>query len=692
MQFSNLINLFILTYLAEKVKFNKENHLNYTVNVPSSKGLLQKLTSCYILFINHSHIRGVLGVKMSKNSLTEAQIEASKHTKGPALTLAIPGSGKTTLLLHRLIHLVEKEGVSPHSILTLTFSKASADDMSQRFKSQFGHLPYNFQFMTIHKFAYSIYRTYLKNSNTTMKLIEEGNLKYQVLNEIYKKHHHEPLSEDDYETLSNHIGLIYNLKLSRKKPESAPDFQWEDTFEMAADYHIYKRDHQLFDFDDMLVSAIRILDKNPELLKRIQSQYTYIQVDEAQDTSKLQFELIEMLLTPEHNLFLVADDDQSIYGFRGAYPSYLLDFPNKFENAKLYYLAHNFRSDAHIVETASEIIRANQERFDKDMKPFFPAVEKPLVRLFDDLPSRNQFLMDALKNNEGTQAILFRNRVSALSVIDALERHQLRFQIKEAPTKEFHHWLLEDLLSFFTLALIPQDMDSFLRISYKTNAYISREMVNYVKSNNRGRSIFSTLVEIPFLEDYQTRTQERFQENFEKLKNLRPYDAIHFIETELGYLDYLKNNAQRLGMTMNFARTRLDAFKAIAKPLKSGFDFINRIAELRVYLQENFNNSEERIVLSTLHGSKGLEFDAVYMIDVNPQIFPGFKATENAALEEERRLFYVGITRAKKHFELLHVEFINGSYNANSKFIDELLSKPFTDRRFNNATGKPAIS
>jgi DNA helicase-2/ATP-dependent DNA helicase PcrA len=627
---------------------------------------------------------------MAQNRLTEAQNAASLHNNGPALTLAIPGSGKTTLLLHRLINLVSNFSVKPSQIMTLTFSKASADDMAQRYKSQFGHLNHHFQFMTIHKFAYAVYRNYLKQTGKTMQLLDDGAQKFHILNEIYKKRHHDTLTEDDFETLTNHIGLIYNLKLTR---EDLPNFnfQWPDIFDITEDYHRYKRDHNLFDFDDMLLSAIKLLQKTPKLLDQVRNTYPYIQVDEAQDTSKLQFELIELLLGPKNNLFLVADDDQSIYGFRGAFPTYLLEFPSKYPEAKLYYLTENFRSDANIVETASAVISKNKQRFDKTMLPFHSATQKPVVRLFDDLTGRNDYLIEQIKNTEGTKAILFRNKVSSLSVIDSLERHNLTFQIKDAPLREFNHWMIEDLIAFFTLALIPQDLDSFTRIAYKMNGFISREMLSYVKANHRGRSVFSILVNAPFLLDYQTRTQERLQIQFETLKTLRPYDALHYIETELGYLDYIKSNSQRLGLSMNYARTRLDAFKAIAKPLRTGFDFINRISALKVFLQENFNNASESIILSTIHGSKGLEFDSVFMIDVNPQIFPGFKATESDALEEERRLFYVGMTRAKKSFELLHVEFINGSYNPNSLFIDELLSKPLTDRRFNNVTGKPAI-
>ncbi|HAS73365.1 MAG TPA: hypothetical protein DCS67_04405 [Clostridiales bacterium UBA8960] len=626
---------------------------------------------------------------MTSNALTPSQLEASKHHIGPALTLAIPGSGKTTLLLHRLIELVETHGVSPDEILTLTFSKASAVDMAMRYEGKFAHLKYRFEFMTIHKFAYGLYKRYLNSVGKNMTLLEDGTQKFQVLNEIFKRHHKANLTEDEYESLNNHIGLIYNLRLTRDDLD-AHEFQWKNIFDMAEDYHRFKNTHHFFDFDDMLLSAIKILKKSPALLSQIRNRYRFIQVDEAQDTSKLQFELIEMLLGADENLFLVADDDQSIYGFRGAYPSYLLNFPEKFARAKLFYLSDNFRSDANIVAAANAVIVKNKLRFAKEMRPYKDAIEKPAVRLFDDLNARNQYMIDTIKQTPGTKAILYRNKVSSLSVIDALERNALSFQIKDTPMREFNHWLLEDLIAFFTLAMVPQDLYSFQKIAFKMNGFISREMLNYVKLNHRGRNIFSVLVEIPFLMDYQTRTQEKIMAQFETLKMLRPYDGIHYIETELGYLDYVKSNAQRLGLSMNFARTRIDAFKAIAKPLKTGFDFITRINDLKTYLQENFNNSSEALTLSTIHGSKGLEFDEVYMIDVNPQIFPNFSATEGDALEEERRLFYVGLTRAKQKLELLHVEFINGSFNPNSLFIEEMLSKSFTNHCFNNATGKPA--
>lgn len=620
-------------------------------------------------------------------ALTVRQQAAMAHYKGPALTLAIPGSGKTTLLLHRLIYLTEEKGVPPHQILTLTFSKAAANDMSARYTEKFGDVyPHRYAFMTIHKFAYAIYREYLSKTGKTATLIDEGQQKYKLLAQVFKKHQHAPLSDDDFETLSSQIGLIYNLMLKEGDPTPV-EFAWTNIFDMARDYHLYKKQHGLFDFDDMLADAIKILNKNPNWLKSLRHKYPFIQVDEAQDTSKLQYALIEMLLTEEQNLFIVADDDQSIYGFRGAFPDYLLSFPKRYPSAKQYQLAENFRSDANIVKTAEAIIGQNAKRYKKAMNPTKAPENRLPVKVFSDVHARNAYLVDTFRDGDKTGAILYRNKVCALSVVDALLQEEVPFAIKDSPAHELKHWLLVDILAFLNLALIPQDLESFLKIAYKTNGFISREMRQYVIDNHRGRNVFDVLVEIPFLKDYQTRTQERLKEDFETLGRMRPFDAIHFIETELGYLDYLKQNTKRLGVTMNFSRTRLDAYKAIAKPLKSGFDFIQRIETLKEAVERLSYETSAPLVLTTIHGSKGLEFESVHMIDVNPQIFPGF--VENA-LEEERRLFYVGITRAQKHFEIDHCEFINGAYNPGSKFVEELLSQPLADHLFNNVTGKAA--
>jgi DNA helicase-2/ATP-dependent DNA helicase PcrA len=615
--------------------------------------------------------------------LTEGQLTASHHYTGPALTLAIPGSGKTTLLLHRLQSLNDIHGIGGEQILTLTFSKASAEDMASRCEALFGASPY--AFMTIHRFAYGLFRQWLKASGKQMRLLESGKERFALFSNLYTAHYHFPMSEDDYEALQAEIGLIYNLRLTRADYR-ADRFQFDKIFDIASDYHRLKRKNGLYDFDDMLLYALRLLDGNPRLVQSIQRRYPFIQVDEAQDTSKLQFELIERLIGPEKNLFLVADDDQSIYGFRGAYPDYLLNFGKKFPDAAFYYLSENFRSGAPLIRSAEHIIGENEKRFKKPMKAANAGGIPPEVKYFDDLTARNAYLLQTLKENihpeetvaketdaDPSLAILYRNRMSALSVVDSLLQNGIEFKIKDPPIGELSHWILKDILAFMTLAMIPQDRDSLERIAYKMNAFISKEMLTYVQTTQVSRSVFDVLVEIPFLKDFQTRTQESVRNKFEALARLRPYDAIHFIETDLGYLDYVQHNAQRLGISMQFARTRLDAYKAIAKPLKSGLDFIERIDVLSTAMTSIQRTGDAPLTLSTIHGVKGLEFDSVFLIDVNTGVFPGPRSDSGDALEEERRLFYVALTRARHRFELLHIHFVCGAFNGDSRFIEELI-------------------
>lgn len=604
-------------------------------------------------------------------ALTQNQLEAAKHFKGPALTLSIPGSGKTTLLIHRLIYLVESHGVAADQILTLTFSKAAAVDMKKRYDQLFSNLyPHRFAFMTIHRFAYDILRQYMARTGIEMTLLDNSRQKFAIVSELYKNMKHEQLTEDLYETLTNAFGRYYNLKLSEEEARKENP-QMAYAYDLFLAFHKYKKEHKLYDFDDMLLYAIKILDQNPSALSFFRKQYPFIQVDEAQDTSKLQFELIEKIASPNFNLFLVADDDQSIYGFRGAYPDYLLNFSNRFGQAKHYYLTDNFRSDAYIVQSASDIIKENKVRYEKEMSATREAKNPLSVHYFDDLSDRNTFLADTIEIEKGTKAILYRNKISALSLIASLE---MPFYIKDPPLQELNHWILEDIKAFMTLAMIPQDLESFMRIAFKTNGFISREMLQALRMQYSERNILDRLVELPFLETYQTKTMEGLRARFEMLSRLRPFDAIHFIETDLGYLDYLKQHADRMGYTMNAIRTRLDAYKAIAKPHTSTISFFSSLDLLKDRLKQMTLNPSD-VFLSTIHGAKGLEFDRVFLIDVNAGTFP----SENKdLLEEERRLFYVGLTRAKDHFHLCHVTFVNGSYNESSKFVGAVLRQDAT--------------
>lgn len=587
-------------------------------------------------------------------------MEAAQHRLGPALTLAVPGSGKTTLLLERLRYL-DSIGIDPKQILTLTFSRAAALDMKHRLKDA------RFPVSTIHAFSLELIR---KTGTRLPQILKEFEQR-RMLEQIMKQN----LTDDDFESLSNEIGLLYNRML--KRDDTMPfTSSFPRLFDIATEYHRMKRAHDRIDYDDMLLIAKNKLQAHPALREALSRRFPYIQIDEAQDTSRLQFALIEQMLSPERNLFLVADDDQSIYGFRGAYPEYLLRFPERFPDAKMYQLAQNFRSDCNIVTAASRFISDNLARYPKEIQAGHPAEQPIALTQHRTILERNENLcaqIRAITEKGENAAVLFRNRLSALSVIDGLDRLGIAYRSRDGIEREFKHWIIRDLKAFMELALIPDSSEAFDVIWYKMNAFISKDMYEETRRMGGTRSMLSKAASLPFLKDYQIDTLERTEEHFAELRNLRPYDAIHFIEIQLGYLSFLSCRYEK---QMGALRERLDALKAVAKYCMTAVEFFERIEELAEPETKSAMRGERSehaaVTLTTVHGSKGLEFDHVFLIDVNPGSFPSSRTDD---LEEERRLFYVAMTRAKKTLHLMHCEFVNGSFNRRSVFVDRLVEQ-----------------
>lgn len=566
--------------------------------------------------------------------LSQNQKKAALHYTGPALTIAIPGSGKTTLLLERLHHLTHHHNIIPAKILTLTFSRAAAQDMKNRISDT------AYPIYTIHSFAYQ----FIRSSN--LQLITKQQQK-RVLQQII----HRPLGEEETEQLINEIGLLYNAMLTRKQPHNIT-FSFDNIFDIATDYHRAKQKNRWIDFDDMTLKAYRKLSKNPSLLQRIQNNFSFVQVDEAQDTSKLQFKLIELL---SQNLFLVADDDQSIYGFRGAFPEYILHFKQNYPKAQIYHLDENYRSDANIIQMASHFIGKNKWRHQKNVQPTLSAQTPVQLIEWDDIFARNQSLITQIQEEKGSTAILFRNNLSSISLIDLFDRHDININIKEIPMSEWHHPVLQDVIHFLNLSLNSEDTNAFQRIAPKVKCYLTKQEIQAAKH-------FNDILENNDIAKYKKREIQMVQSHLKTIAKLRPVEAIRYIETELHYLDFLSTIGE------SNVRNRLDAYQAIATPCKTHYDFIRRIDELS-HVTSDPNAS---ITLSTIHRAKGLEYDQVIMLDIDPQVFPSPKNN----IEEERRLFYVGMTRARKKLIINHTQFINGGYNEHSLFLKEILQTP----------------
>lgn len=610
--------------------------------------------------------------------LNNAQKEAFQHENGPALTLSIPGSGKTTVILSRSLYLIHEKHVDPKRILSLTFSKASATDMTQRFQNQFSSFgDYPLQFSTIHRYAYRFIHDYYKNRPVNLTLIEGSDSpmsKYQIIARIYRDVAKKPITDDLYEEIQNALGLISNLMLNE---EDYLDYgiRTDNIETIRQSYRQFKKKNHMIDFDDMLTVTFNLLNRDPLLLKKEQSRFDYIQLDEAQDTSKIQHEIIRLLAKEHQNIFMVADDDQSIYGFRGAYPEYLLNFKDHYPEGKIYRLDTNYRSDGHILKASDDIIKKNINRYDKVLNPYHPNTIAPILLEMTDLKKRNKHIVSTITKDEQS-AVLYRNNLSVIPLLHDLNLENIDFTIKDGDLSFFKSWILKDVKAFFRLSLIPQDLESFRQIAYKTNGYISRKMVQELSLTHRNENVFESIKNQKDLKKIQIKTLTTLQDTIARLTNLHPQDALDAIGVDIGYFEYLKNRD-----TINYDQTmyHYHILKYIAKDTKTALDFLERLDNLQVIFKNATKNPTAILKLSTIHSSKGLEYDHVHLIDLIDGIFPSKMSVEKRDkfkdikwIEEDRRLLYVAMTRAKKTLTIYQHDFIQGKYITPSEFIRDL--------------------
>lgn len=618
-----------------------------------------------------------------KNGLkfNEDQRNAIYHFKGPALTLAVPGSGKTTLLLARTINLIYTHGVDPDKILTITFSKASARDMEYRYNKQFKKFyNYNIKFSTIHSFAYSIYRAYCKKKNIKFKLLEDGSgeiSKLKLFRDIFLNVNKTYPTEDKLEEISNAISYIKNMMIPPEDIEN--EMQGiKNISSIYGKYEAFKKKNGLIDFDDMLTNTYEILRTHKEALKYYQNKYPFIQVDETQDTSKIQHKLIELMAGQSKNVFMVADDDQSIYGFRGAYPDFLLNFDATYNDSNIYYLKTNYRSDIDIIDICNHTIKNNTIRYPKVISPNSKSKGRVRIMDFETTGERNDFIIEEIKNCEGTVGILYRNNLSGITLANALDSSGVEFLLRDNKLSLFNHWVTSDIKSMLSLALVPQDISEFERICYKINGYISKKQLEYTKKNHMGRNVFDTLLDFPENNKRQISNITKIKTTFSELIRRSPYDSIMMIEEELGYIQHLNDKSELMGYSLPGLMTIISTLKEIASETDSIIEFFDRLDYLENLLKNSSTNFGAKVRLSTIHSSKGLEYDNVYIVDVEDQVFPSPSSVNKlnegdvTQIEEERRLFYVGLSRAKENLNIMNIKFKNGTYVKPSVFIREI--------------------
>jgi len=604
--------------------------------------------------------------------LNDQQIKAASFDRGNALVLSTAGSGKTTVTTVRAGRLLY-ENKCGGKILTITFSKMAAGDMYNRFYTFFGDSHKNkTDFLTIHAFSYKIVRDFFKRKGVNFELLTNN---YQVLSEILKSHYSDSyfnyVSDEEVENLSSSIGFINNMMIDPKEyKDYGIEIKGFDKIYEA--YKTYKSQNQLIDFDDMLLYAHKILSNSSNQRENIKRQYEYVQIDEMQDTSKIQHEIIKLI--SDNNLFMVGDDDQAIYSFRGSYPDFMLDFKNIYRDGEIFYLDNNYRSDKNIVEGAKRFIEKNKKRYIKEINTTNKKENEINIIKVSSRSEQARYITEELsKINGETVGILFRYNISAMILANNLYENSINFYIKEDKSKFFSSPVLYDVLAFLSLALNPKDRSAFSRIYYKSYTYFTKGMCKIVTDSPRDDlTVFDILDNYKYFDYYVYDKIRQFKMDINYINKLRPNDAIRFIKLELEYINYLERMQDEGRNNLSNSLHILEILEEIGSYCSNIKEFTEKIENLQGVIKKASENIAANVTLTTIHSAKGLEYDQVYIVDNIDGEFPSDRKNMNAEnyerlLEEERRIFYVGITRAKRKLNIIVPD-------KPSLFVNELLS------------------
>lgn len=582
---------------------------------------------------------------------TSKQLQAAKHLDGPLLVLAIPGSGKTTMLLERIKFL--SEHIDSSKILNLTFSRIQANDMKKRFDSK------DSNFMTIHAFCYLIIRNYLKKYNRQVNLIEDEKIynKYNLVGEIYKNINKKKMSKEDLNLFFQKVSFMKNSLLDISYLEKV---EISNIKEIYLQYEKTKKQKHLLDFDDMQVYALKLLE-DKKLLKSIKNKYKYFQLDEGQDTSLLQFKILEKIVMPENNLLVVADDDQSIYSFRASNPTYLLNFTKIYKDAKIMTLDTNYRSGEEIIKLAKNFIGQNKNRYKKDFKVNRKNPSQIKIKSFKNFSKEYAYILENINKNENT-GILFRNNISAISLISYLLENNIDFSINSKIMDFFESKIFLDMINIINFSNDFNNVEIFSEIYYKISSYLSKDDIEKLIYKPVNENIFE-FFENSDIEDFKKDALFNIEK---KLKHLRKLDIdkkISFIYQSLSYKNYINMLSRKYKEETVNKDIYIESLKYFTKSCEN----LDQVYEkIKIIEKKSKSLSENNLKLSTIHSSKGLEYDTVFVIDLIKNEFPIILDEENyfERLEEERRIFYVAITRAKNSLHLLSLK------NRNKKKVE----------------------
>lgn len=665
---------------SEKVRFVRNTfqgalflHL-YLTDLLQMRGRRMSCTSKCEFRSKYAEIFLNCGVRKQEMAFSKAQTQAIMHKDGPMMVLAGPGSGKTTVITHRVQYLTKEYGIDPGDILVITFTRAAAEEMRERYEALTGGGS-RVTFGTFHSIFFRILK--LAYRYTADNIVREEQ-QMQFVRELAQAGGLEP--EDENEFAASILSEISSVKgeriaLEHYYSKNCPDAVFRQLY---AGYEEKMRRAGLIDFDDMMVLCLELFTERKDILSAWQRRYRYILIDEFQDINRLQYEIVRMLAKPEDNLFIVGDDDQSIYRFRGAKPEIMLGFERDYPGAGRILLDVNYRSTEEIVAPALRLIGENQKRFSKTIHTTGRHGKNVITKLWQDPGEENLAIAREIQLylqsgvRPGDIAVLYRTNAGPRFLMEKLMEYNLPFRTRDTVPNLYEHWISRNILTYIRIAMGSRAREDILQVINRPKRYISRDaMPDETVSFERMKVFYAE-------KDWIAERIESLEGDLRAIARMSPLAAVNYIRQGMGYDEYLIEYAA-------FRRMRPEELLETADELKesaAGFKtFDEWFAHIEAYKEELLRQAAQRrtetdaITLATMHSAKGLEFPIVYILDANEGITPHSRAMLDEDMEEERRLFYVAMTRAKTR---LHVYAVRERYHKKaevSRFVWEYLGR-----------------
>jgi DNA helicase-2/ATP-dependent DNA helicase PcrA len=599
------------------------------------------------------------------------QSSAITHVEGPMVVIAGPGSGKTTVITQRIKHMIESAGVSPADILVITFTRAAANEMEERFRQLTKGNDYPVRFGTFHSIFFWIIKTaYRLDNSSIISETDKRGLIEQIMHELSIDAEAYGSRDDVINNILSQIGIVKCdlIDIDSYYSQNMPEEEFRDIYK-AFDKRMKKLGK--IDFDDMMVMCYELLNSRKDILERCRNLFKYIMVDEFQDSNKIQYEIFKILAEPGNNAFIVGDDDQSVYGFRGARPEIMQRFTQDFPGARIVRLGVNYRCDQAITRASSKVIAQNKRRFSKVLTSNSSEEGKVTLYYPKDAAEQNDCIVAKIRENfehgmaYEDQAVLYRTNIQPRRLAYKLNQYNIPFTISDNLPNIFDNFVVKNCIDYMKFALGDNTRARFLRIMNKPVRYITRD------------SLIEEKVDLAVLKKkftskvYVMQNISKLQTDLELISHMKPFAALNYIRRGIGLDSYLLKYAGEKNLDYEEMADILDEFAYMIKDTASYQDMFRMIEEYQEELKNLPRDKRQTkgVRLMTMHSSKGLEFDTVYIIDAVEGINPYKKAKTAAELEEERRMFYVAMTRARHELNIYAPKTIAGKNKKPSRYI-----------------------